>query len=274
MTSHKQIEKSLKRPDTFQETLLNALDFMKNNPKKIALMIAPLILVICGGLGFYLFQKSAAVKRRAELAAISAMQMDEARNVAKKIESIQKEIDALRKSPGSDPKKPELSAESLLKIGTLEKQLTELKPDHSGSAKAFRDFYDKNKKVTEGWMAGISWASFELENRRIADAKTILEEIVKSSTGHKFYQIQSRLMLANCLGEIGDFDNALKETDVLLGLVEDDAKAMALLLKGELLYFKKDAVNARTVLSELLEKHGSTREAQFARSLLAELGPA
>ncbi|MCX6124596.1 MAG: tetratricopeptide repeat protein [Proteobacteria bacterium] len=289
MTSHKQIEQSLKRPDSFQDTILTALDFVKKNQLKVVLLVAPVVLVAAMGYGFYVYQQGAASSRRAALAKIQAMQTGEQQATGKQREVIQKSIDALRLTPpnidastppGQNPaakavdKNVKLTAENLIKISELEKNLADVKPDYSGSAAAFKTFYDSNKKSAEGWMAGVSWASHQLSLGKAADVRPILEDITKESAKNKFYQIQSRLMLANVLEELGDFDQAIKEADVLSGLVEDDAKAMVLLLKGRLFYFKKDHQNARTVLSELLDKHGSTREAQSARALLAEIGPA
>lgn len=278
MTTHKQLEQELKRPDSFQDHILKALNYTRDHKEKVALMITPVVAVIAIGYGIYAWQHNQASTRRAELAKIIASQAEETNSVAKQTESIQKEIDAIRQAanPSAKPgeKKAELSADNLLKISALEKRLAEAKPDHSKSAADFWKFYDANKENAEGWMAGISWCTNEIAQGKIAETKPILEQIVKASTSNKFYQIQSRFMLANILEELGEFDTALKEADVLAGLVQDEAKPMVLLLKGQLLYFKKDLTTARTVLSEIIEKHGSTREAQTARSLLTEIGPA
>jgi predicted negative regulator of RcsB-dependent stress response len=279
MTTHKQIEKQLKRPDSFQDTGLKIVNYLTQNKARIALMLSPILAVAVIGYGVMAWQKGQATKRRAELAKISAMVAEEQDGVAKQAEALQKEIDTLRTPTTPDPKNPEQkpatqSAESLLKIATLETKIKELKPDHSKSTAAFKEFYAANKSTAEGWMAGISWASTALGENKLTDAKVVVEEITKSSTAQKFFQIQSRYMLAGILEDLGEFDAALKEAEILSGLVDEDAKPMMLLLKAQILYFKKDLPAARPVLTEIVEKHGSTREAQTARSLLAEIGPA
>lgn len=277
MTTHKQIEQQLKRPDTFQDTVLKGINYVSNNKARVALMLAPIVAVTAAFYGVYGWQQRQSAHRRADLAKIIAMQTDESNSVGKQTEAIQKEIDALRKAvpaAGADAKKPALSAETLLKIGELEKKLSSTKPDHAGSTQAFRAFYDAHPDKAEGWMAGVSWASSQFEAGKAVETRSVIEQIVKASTTNKFYQIQSRFMLANILEEQGEYDAALKEADILNGLVEDDSKPMVMLLKGQLLYFKKDNAASRTVLSEIIEKHGSTREAQTARSLLAQIGPA
>lgn len=285
MTTHKQIEQQLKRPDSFQDSILKSIDFVKANKQKVALMIAPILAVALVGYGVFAWQQSQAAQRRAELAKLFTMQNDEATSIDKQKETIQKEIDLLRNPTAPAPKtadgkaapaetKPELTAETLLKIGELEAKLATAKPDHAASAAAFKSFYDAHKSYAEGWMAGLSWAGHQLSLGKAAEVRPVLEDIVKSSTAHTFYQIQSRFMLTGVLEELGEFDAALKEAEILTGLVGDEAKPMVLLMKGQLLYFKDDKPAARVILSEIVEKHGSTREAQTARSLLAEIGPA
>lgn len=277
MSGHKQIEQKLKRPDTFQQNILKGINYTKNNPTRILTMLTPLILIAIAGYGFQVWKQRQAEHRRVEVSKLIAMVTEENNAIGKQQEEVRKEIDALRNPPGVKPdatgKKPALSAEILLKISTLEKKLTDTKADHTKSSAEFKKFYDANKNNAEGWLAGMSWAGEQLDHGKAADVKPVVEEISKASLNHKFYQIQSRYMLANIQEELGEFDAALKEADVLVSLVDDDSKPMILLLKGRLLYFKKDA-GARAVLSEIVEKHASTREAQTARSLLSEMGPA
>lgn len=81
-------------------------------------------------------------------------------------------------------------------------------------------------------------------------------------------------MLIGILEDTGEFDAALKECDILLGLATDDAKPAVLLTKGRLQYFKKSFPEARTALNEIIEKHASSPEATKARSLMTAMGPA
>ena len=277
MSGHKQLEKQLKRPDTFQQNIMKGINYVKGNPSRILVMLLPLVGIALLGYGFQAWKQHQSAQRRVDVSKLLAMVTEENNAIGKQQDEVRKEIDALRNPPGAKPdaagKKPALSADTLLKIGALEKKLTDTKADHSKSSAEFKKFYDANKGNAEGWLAGMSWAGEQLEHGKTADVKPVVEEISKASLNQKFYQIQSRYVLANIEEELGEFDAAIKEADVLASLVDDDSKPMVLLLKGRLLYFKKDA-GARAVLSEIVEKHASTREAQTARSLLSEMGPA
>ncbi len=275
MTAHKQIEQQLKRPDTFQDTILKAMDYATNNTGKVAMLLAPVVGVALIGYGVYAFQQSKASGRRAELAKIMAKQTTEMMDVGKAQEKLQAEISQLRAAPKTDSKKDGAEvAANALKIAELEKKANDIKPDHAGSTANFRTFYDSHKTDVEGWMAGLSWAGRKLEQGQVTEARPVVEEIVKASTTQNFYQIQSRFVLLSILEEQGDFDGATKEADILLGLVGDDTKPTVLLAKGRLQYFKNAKPEARVVLTEIIEKHGSSPEAQKAKSLLAMIGPA
>ena len=82
------------------------------------------------------------------------------------------------------------------------------------------------------------------------------------------------LMLVGIMEDAGEFDAAIKECDVLNGLATDEVKPSILLTKGRLQYFKKAYPEARTVLSEIVEKFASSPEATKARSLMAAMGSA
>ncbi|MCX6116990.1 MAG: tetratricopeptide repeat protein, partial [Proteobacteria bacterium] len=281
MSTSKQAEKILKRPDSFQELGMKLVDYLVNNKSKVALMLSPLLLVALIGYGYFYMQKHQSAKRRTELAKITMMQSKEREAVGTRMEEVQKQIDILKATPSTPAssakpgaKEPAIDAATLLKIAQLEKSLKDMKPDHGPSAESFKSFYNSNKSNAEGWMAGISWASYTLSQGKLSDVKPILEEIVGASQAHKFYQLQSRYMLAGINEDLGDFDAALKQAEILTGLADDETKPMMLMLKGQILYFKKDLAGARPILNEIIEKHGSTREAQTARSLLAEIGPA
>ena len=275
MTGHKQFEKSLKRPDSFQDHILKGITFATKNKKQIMMMISPILVVALIGYGVYGWMNHKAAARRTELAKILALQTEEQNNVGKKREEIQKEIDALRTTkPAADGKKVELSAESLAKVTVLEKQMTDLKADNSKSTAEFRKFYDNNKDSPEGWMAGLAWSSKQLQDNKSAEARPLVEAIAKASTANKFYQLSSRFMLIGILEDAGEYDAAIKECETLAGITTDDAKPAVLLAKGRLQYFKKSLPEARTSLNEVIEKHASAPEATKARGIIALMGPA
>ena len=275
MTGHKQLEKSLKRPDSFQDHILNAIQFITNNRRMVVMMISPIIVIAAIGYSIFSYRNHKAASRRAELATLFAMQTTEQNSVGKQRETIQKDIDTLRSTKqGADGKKTELSGEALAKVALLEKQMSDLKPDTSASTAAFKKFYDSNTTTTEGWTAGLIWASRQLQDNKTADARPVIEAIVKNSTSNILFQRTSRFMLVGIMEDAGEFDAAIKECDVLNGLATDEVKPSILLTKGRLQYFKKAYPEARTVLSEIVEKFASSPEATKARSLMAAMGSA
>ena len=276
MTGHKQIEQSLKKPDSFQDQILNGIDFLVKNKSRVMLFTSPVILIALIGFGISSYINHKTEARRAELAKILAIQTDEQNAVGKRREEIQKEIDGIRAEKKTDAKgkKADLPAEKLAKVTELEKKMADLKPDNTQSTEAFKKFYESNKDKPEGWMAGLSWSARQLQDNKIADARPVVEAIAKASTSNKFYQLSSRFMLIGILEEVGEFDAGIKECETLASIATDDAKPAVLLAKGRLQYFKKSLTEARTVLNELIEKHGSSPEATKARGMIAMMGPA
>jgi hypothetical protein len=275
MTSHKKLEQSLKRPDNFQEKILKSIQFVSKNQIQILKWTSPLFVVALIGYGIYSWQNHKATERRGELAKIMAMQTEEQSSVQKHRDELQKQIDALRSTkPLADGKKSEPSAENLAKITTLESQISDLKPDNTQSSAALKKFYDEHKSEAEGWVAGLTWSSRLLNEDKGAEARPVVEAIAKASIANKFYQLTSRFMLVGILEDVGEFDAAIKECDILAGIATEDAKPTVLLAKGRLQYFKKSYAESRTVLSEILDKHASSPEATKARSLMASMGPA
>ena len=279
MTGQKQIERSLKRRDSFQDQILKGIQLLANNKRRVMMLISPVIAVAVVGYSVFGWMNHQASQRRAELAKILTLQTEEQNGVAKQKEELQKKIEELRAASkpakdSKDAKKPALSAESLAKITLLEKQIADLKPDTSKSSEGFKKFYDSHKDSPEGWMAGLTWASRQLQDNKGSEARKPIEEIAKASTSNAFYQLNSRFMLIGLLEDSGEFDAAIKECDVLMKLATDDAKPSVLLAKGRLQYFKKSYADARLALNEIVDKHASSPEATKARSLLAAMGPA
>ena len=273
MTGHKNLDRSLKRPDSFQDQILNGIKFFSTNKKRVLMLSAPLIVVASAGYAVYSWTSYTANHRRAELAKITSIQSDEQSEVSKKRDDLQKQIDALRNTkPDKDGKKGAVSPEALTKITGMEKQMTDLKPDHSKSTAEFKKFFDSNNDSPEGWMAGLTWASRQLQEGNSAEARKVVEHVAKSSSANKFYQMNSRFMLIGLLEDAGDFDSALKEVDILSKLATDDAKPSVLLAKGRLQYFKKAYPEAKVALNEIIDKHASSPEATKARILLAAIG--
>ena len=275
MAGHKQIEQALKRPDNFQDNILRAIAYVKENKQRAFMIMSPLLAVCIVGYAVFSWSSRQAANRRGEVSKIGAVQAKEVASLDKARADLQKQIDDLRATkPSADGKKTELSAEDLVTVTKLELQISTLKPDKSKSTAEYKKFYDANTLNQEGWMAGLSWAGVQLEEGKAADARTVAEAISKASTSNNFYQTVSRMMLIGIMEDASEFDAAIKESDVIISLASDETKPMALLAKGRLQYFKKSFPEARLALKELIEKFATSSEASTARSLIAAMGPA
>jgi predicted negative regulator of RcsB-dependent stress response len=275
MTGQKTKDQALKRPDSFQDQILTGINFVSSNKQRVLMMMAPLLIVASGVYATFLWTQKKADSRRAELAKILTLHSDEEGSLAKRREEIQKQIEPLRNTKtDKDGKKTATSPENLATITKLEKQIADLKPDHTKSMAEFKGFYDANPETVEGWMAGLKWASNQLQAAQTAEARKIVEQIAKASSSNKFYQMNSRFILIGLMEDAGEFDAALKECEILAKLASDDAMPSVLLSKARLQYFKKSFDDSRASLKEILEKYASSPEATKARGLMAIMGAA
>ena len=63
------------------------------------------------------------------------------------------------------------------------------------------------------------------------------------------------------------YDKALQEIDQLAKIADEDLEPRILLVRGRILILKDARAEAKKTLSQLIEKHGATPEAQKARSM-------
>jgi predicted negative regulator of RcsB-dependent stress response len=280
-STEKDFRKSLKGPDAFQRTYFDTTEWMSKNIASVLGILGLVCLIGIGIVGFTWFTKSQSENRRHELSSILASREKETKSVQDSKNLIQTEIDLIRSksSAAPDSKGPAgssvpgaPSAADLAKITELESKMATAKPDHTVSSKSLRDFFDKNAKNPEGWVAGGFVAKNLIEEGKLAEAKDVLISVSKSSFSEKIHQIQSRSMLSQVLVELGEYDNAIKELDIVAGLVDDEMKPTVLFQKAQVYHFKQDPTSARPILDEILEKHKSSREASMARALLAMVG--
>jgi tetratricopeptide (TPR) repeat protein len=270
--SQKTVERELRRPDSFQAWGYHLIKILNQYQKLIWFTLIPLLVVGAIGYGVYWYRGEQAAKRRAELAKVFGVQADESREIGKKQEAIQKQIEDLRAKnqvPDKDGKIAELSPDVKNQITALEKSLTQLKPDRTKSNAAFKEFYNGHKTSAEGWTAGLTWAGRTLADGKIAEVRPVVDEIVSASSKDKFFQMQSRLLRLSIMEELGEYDAALKEADEVLKVAPEEAKASVLLTKGRVQYFKNDYPEAKKTLEQLVEKHASSPEAQKAKALMS-----
>jgi predicted negative regulator of RcsB-dependent stress response len=266
--THKQLEKSLKAPDQFQKIAVNGLSWLANNPKYVWAALGPIVLVMAAWTGWSYWSKHQSVERQEELGKVEAVYQDELRVVADQAEAIRKQQDALDVQIGKETdtaKKAGLTAQK----ATLEKSVSNLKPDHSGSLKSYLDFFAKYPSKPEGWAAGMRGSAILLQKKDFAAAKDQLTKLVDASKSENFYQVQGKFMLIGINEELGDNQAALTEAARLEAIVDDKLKPQALLTKARLQLAVDQKEEATKTINQLVEKFASSQEAEKAKTIKA-----
>lgn len=291
MTSrYKEQAKSLKGPDDFQVKVMTAMDWAVKHTKQIVLVLAPIALAAVGYLAWQKFQLSQRDTRLEELGKIQVVYENEERKAADQRTEIQKKVDAIDKQlmpvappaqPGADPAAAPAPAPAAPDAATtakltaekaeLEKQIAGVKATHTESGAQFQAFFKKHETSPEGWMAGMTSARILLDGSKLAEAAEVLKTVVTNSKSYPFYQTQARLSLIGVLEEQGNYDQALTELDALDKTVDKDLKPRVLLAKGRIQMLKSQNAEAKATFNTLIEGHGTSPEAQKARSIQALL---
>ena len=287
----KERKKELSNPDKFQVTMTGLLDWAEKNVKAIALVVAPIFVLAIVAVVWQYMSQAQADTRVEELAKITEKYDAEKEAFDKRKQELQKRLNEVSAkiraaeqavAKANDNKEGDDGAEDnpvvkgldealVTERDAIQKQVDAMTPDHSGSLGEFRSFFDKYSGSPEGWRAGVQAAKILVDEDKFADSKTILTDVVKQSLQNEFFQIYGRLLLINVLEELGEFDQALTEVTTLEGLSGDDLKPKVLLMKGRIQLAKQAKTEAKTTLDTLIEKHGTSPEAQKARSLQALL---
>lgn len=287
--SHKEQAKALKGPDAFQMRVMQAMDWLMKNLRLILLALAPVVVVLIAALAWQYYNKVRKNSRLEELGAVQVVFDEELKKasdaqmaLSKQIDEIDKKIAAATPPPAATEATPdgapaapktETPVDPKLKADkdALEKKLTAIKPDHSGSVDKFKAFFDKYPQTPEGWMAAMTAARIFADQGKIAEARPVLETVLANSRGNGFYQAQARLSLIGMLEESADYDKALAEIEQLDKVVDQEMKPRVLLAKGRLQWLKNDKDAANATFKALIEAHAASPEAQKARAIQALL---
>ena len=268
--------KKLKAPDFFQVRLMSMFDWVLKNLKLFALMLLPLAFVLLAGFAWQWYSGYQSDKRLDSLAAVEDVFSQELLDSGKRREEIQKKIDALgaaNPAAPDDKTKKDVALAETAQIAAQRKELEVLrdliKPDHSNSLEVFKKYFEQHSGKSEGWMAGMRAVSILLGMKKEVDARPIVETVAKESIAVPFYQIQSRMILVGLNEDAGNFDEALKDVETLIGLADEELQPKMLFAKGRIQLLKDAKTDAKTTLDELVSKHANSPEAQKARSMLA-----
>lgn len=269
-------KKELKSMDSFQTKLVGLLEWLLKNVKYILYGLAPIAGIILIFVGWQYVSGLRSEERLQELGKIEMGFNTERQAADKQKDVVRKQIDELESAaktaagikPGEEAlKKFELDAATKTKKEALEKQVTEIKPDHTKSLASFKEFFAKHPKEVEGWNSGLRAATILSEALKFDEAIPVVEQIAAAAAKDAFYGTQSRIFLAGLLEEKAEYDKALAEITALEANASEDLKPALLLTKGRLLFLKNSKEEAKATFSILIEKFASSAEAQKARSL-------
>ncbi len=272
-SNYKEHVKSLKGPDQFQVRVMTWLDWAAKNVKLLGFVVVPLALIAGGWFGYQYLQNQRRDARLEELGKAQVVYEGEQRKAGDARLVITKKIEALdaKAKPDKDGKAPAVDPKDQAEKDALTKQAEAIKADHAESTTQFLAFYKKYETTPEGWMAGMTAARLLLEKEKLAEARPILENVMVKSTESQFYQTQARLALIGVLEEQGEYDSALTQLDGLDKVIDKDLKPKVLLARGRLQLLKNAKADAKATFTTLIETHGTSPEAQKARSIQALL---
>ena len=271
--NYKESQKGLKGPDLFQLKVYQAIDWMRKNQKKVAIIITPVLGVVIFGVAFQFIQAHLTQSRAAALGNIDTLYAEGEEKAQKEREKLQEELQRMEgKSEGKDEKaSPASPTASPQEIEAKKKQIEDIKADQTIPLKQYQEFYTANISTPEGWRAGLSVAQEALRQKKFQDAQNLVKQILAESTGVDFYQEHVRLFYISILEELRLFDEALKECETLISLADDTLKPQALLVKGRFLLLAEKKEDALKVFDDLLTRYNSSPEAQRARAFKAVL---
>lgn len=275
--TYKEQKKAMKQPDEFQKKGILFLDWLMKNTNKLIYVAVPVVLVFAASAAYKYIQEERRNDRLEELGKVQVIYEAEQRaafkqrqDIAKQIEDIEKKLNPAP-AAGADPAKPAPAPAQDPKLiaekETLEKKMEDIQADHQQSTAKFLEFFKKYENTPEGWMAGMTAARLLAEQKKVAEARPVLETVIDKSKDSRFYQTQARLSLIGILEELGDFDAAMTHVDSLEKTVDADLKPKILLAKGRLQMLKNAKDDAKATFNSLIESHGASPEAQKARSI-------
>ncbi len=270
MTKKKNLDrKKLVAPDAFERGSANAVNWMKKNMILLSVLAVAAVVLVSVFFGSRYMKDSNNSKLRTELSAIDALNAEEVDgikdqrdNLIKKVSDQTAEIAKIKKANATDPKIATLEASKK----SLEKQLKDLLPDHSGSLQKYVDFYNSNKASPAGLMAGVQAAKIHVQKKDYASATPILNHVVENGGDFPFFDIQIRLYLVSLLEEQGEFKQAISKIDAVLKKpLHEDIMPLLLLTKGRLQIFDNDRENAVSTLNKIIKDHSKSYEASQAK---------
>ena len=196
---------------------------------------------------------------------------DQRRDITLEIQKLKPTPPPMPEGVKTPPPELPMDAASKAKKEALEAKMLELKADHSASQKQYETYFAKHDGTVEGTAAGLRLSGILLADKRLADARKIVEKVLTRTVGHPFYDVHARLLYIGILEDLNDLDTAVAQVDKLKKAATGEMQPLALLAIGRLYAMRNAKDEARTAFQEIIDKHGTSREAERARGLIAIL---
>ncbi len=271
MSQKDELGSNLKKQDFFQKKATAFLSWMLLNKKTILILFSPILGIFLIGLIWQYVSDKKIESKRNDLSKINVVYQDESKAASDQRTEIEKKIEELTKSSDKDekgnPKKIEETPEIKKQKEIMEKQIADIKEDHSKSLAQYQDFFKAHTKDPSGWFAGFRAVTILLEKKDLEGAKKLLEEMSQQTKANSIYQFQIHSLLSGLYEEAGDDEKALAALDEAMKSSSDDLKPRLLLSKARILDKQNKRDEAKKNVDEILEKHASSREAEKAKAM-------
>jgi len=293
--SRKEFVKQMKGPDQYQKVASRVMSWLNDNTMMIWATVLPVVLIIFGVLIWQWYANKQQLELIDSLGKVTAVYRDENGKAQKEREKLNEKLTAIDakiakienvpedpkdKKKDDDPLKPatpkkkkNLSAAEKKEIAALktereglEKQMQDIKPDHTSSLAEFKNYYQTHSETAQGWVANMQAVAIHLERKELDQARSLLTELLAKSKNSKFYQIHARIVYINLLKDSGDYDTAMKEVEQLEKIAPDSIKPVALLNKAQVLKLKGQNEEALKVLDLIQQDHANSPEADQAKN--------
>lgn len=152
-----------------------------------------------------------------------------------------------------------------------------LEPDHTGSTPLFREFAQAHPDHPLGWQAALQVAQQSMASGSFQEAVDLLAPMVPKTRRFPIMQVKLRETLAGLYAELGDYEKALAELDIVEKIPENPLPAATALRRAQFLFLSGDKTGAQGLLEQLAsgrlgEISVSTEISSDARSWLAFWG--
>ncbi len=262
MSGYKKRQQELRSIDRFQKALIPYIRWIEQNPKILIQGAGGVLFLLLIGFGVQYWNQKQEAQRADLLGVIDGVYDREQKKAGEAQQALAEQVKPLK-----DKKDP--TPEESQKIKSLEEQITQVKPDHTGSLEQYSQYFRQNPSLPEGWRAGMTAAKILIDQLSYEKATEILKEVLKASQSDSFYQAQGTYLIVSLLEELGRHDEALAQIEEIAKKTALDEVPKILYVKARLLLTGQKEKEGVQVLDTLIQDHNSSTYAQKAQALRA-----